>query len=1008
MECALQELPAGMHAIYDRMASSITQNSSSNARAWASTILQCTACSFRSLTVAELSHAINGNISGLLDFQQSIVDLCGGFVVIDNGGNVAMVHQTAREYLLSNNERSFHVDRQTAHEQMFLSCMQCLMSTGLRGKVSRNSKPEFLDYSASWWSSHLSHTSLSCVRVQQVLARFLTGHWVLTWIHLLAANQQLRILVRASQHLSRYSAKWQKNDTAQSDPSNHMMQQLLLESWATDCMKIVGKFGTTLRRNPESIYKLIPPFCPPNSATYQQFGKQEARTLMVSGQSMGNWDDSLARLMLGSGVYASSISAVGGHIAVLASSGVVFVFDASTFEEITASPLRHGERVYRMKFSTSGTVLATYGFKTTKIWNVLAGTCKLSIQNVNSRPRPLTMLMTNNNTSLLVGTDDRQIRSLDLTESSPSWELVAELEEPELEGHFLNSSSYMALNDDGSLIAVAYRGRPFSAWETDGPVHIGHCWRQRKELSTGEVIDAVWHPFNPEVLGLYIEGVVFKWLPYEGEVNELVTGASRLAISRDGNLFATGDVHGIVKVYNTLDFSLVYQLASQDSVLDLTFSPDLRRFYDVRGYYGNAWEPSALMKFADYSGRGSEFDSETTSLAQSATISTTYSQKIQSITVLASSPRGRFYCSGTEYGNIRLFDKQRDKPFDMHLSKSFLSIEQITWSADGEYMCFSDSSKKVYIKSVIAATAGSDTVVEARGEVPMKPHAAGPILQLLFQHNSQYLLVYTSSTICVVSLDTLSIICSKDWRTVEYKWIVHPLDSSLLLGIGPHRIEVLNWDLAKLGAYEFNIPLSEDGQVTLQSTSNGSSIDRVLVSHDRKHVLVQVSFSGQQSKEKSLLCFQTTSFSTPKSTGLHGHDAAASLSPILLPRNISSQVAVALCVLSQDRLIFLSKNFSICSWRLQLASLSSRPSLPPRPPSDSVTSIPLSGRDTVDRRRSYNANGLTEGMIKELFPLPGDWVGRDCLNLSCVWVAEKSLMVPRNGDVALVRSSALA
>ena len=1004
----MQELPAGMHAIYDRMSSSITQNSSPSARALASTILQCTACSFRTLTVAELSQAINDDVSGLLDFQQSIVDLSGGFVVIDNGGNVAMVHQTAREYLLGNNERSFHVDRQAAHEQMFLSCMRCLMSTGLRGKVSRNSKPEFLDYSASWWSSHLSHTSLSCERVKQVLAKFLTGHWVLTWIHLLAANEQLRILVRASQHLSKYSAKWQKHDTVQSDQSNHMMQQLLLESWATDCMKIVGKFGSTLRRNPESIYKLIPPFCPPNSAIYQQFGKQEARTLLVSGQSMGNWDDALARLSLGLGTYAASISAVGGHIAVLALSGMVFVFNASTFEETTASPIRHGERVYRMKLSTSGLVLATYGFKTTKIWDVHAGTCKLSVQNVNSRPRPLTMLMTNNNTSLLVGTDDRQIRSLNLTESAPSWDVVAELEEPELEGHFLNSSSYMALNDDGSLIAVAYRGHPLSAWETDGPVHIGHCWRQRKELSRGEVIDAVWHPFNPEILGLYIEGVVFKWIPYDDEVNELVTGASKLAISRDGNLFATGDVHGIVKVYNTFDFSLLYQLASQDSVLDLTFSPDLRRFYDIRGYYGNAWEPSALMRFADHSGRGSESDSETTSLAQSATIPTTYSQKIQSITVLANSPRGRFYCCGTEYGNVRLFDKQRDKPVDMHLSKSFLSIEQMAWSADGEHVCFSDSSKKVYIKSVVAATAGSDATIEARGEVPMKLHATGPILQILFQSNSKGILIYTPSTICVISLESLSVLYTEDWHTDKYKWIVHPSDPSLLLGVGPHRIDVLDWDLVKLRTYEFDIPLSEDGQVTLQSTSNSSSIDRVLVAHDRKHVLVQVSFSGQQSKEKSFLCFDATSFSTSKSTGLDGQDAATSLSPILLPRSISSQVTVGLCLLSQDRLIFLSKDFSVCSWRLQLTSISSRPPLPPKMPSDSVTSIPMAGKNTMDRRRSYNTSSLTESMTKELFPLPGDWVGRDCLSLSCIWVMEKSLMVPRNGEVALVRSAALA
>lgn len=114
---------------------------------------------------------------------------------------------------------------------------------------------------------------------------------------------------------------------------------------------------------------------------------------------------------------------------------------------------------------------------------------------------------------------------------------MAELEEPELDGHFLNAANYMAISKDGSLIAVAYRGHPLSAWETDGPTHIGHCWRNRVESARGEVIEAIWHPHMPEVIGLYLEGVVFKWAPYDGEVEEIAIGASRLALSKDGNLF---------------------------------------------------------------------------------------------------------------------------------------------------------------------------------------------------------------------------------------------------------------------------------------------------------------------------------------------------------------------------------------------------------------------------------------------------------------------------------------
>jgi hypothetical protein len=40
--------------------------------------------------------------------------------------------------------------------------------------------------------------------------------------------------------------------------------------------------------------------------------------------------------------------------------------------------------------------------------------------------------------------------------------------------------------------------------------------------------------------------------------------------------------------------------------------------------------------------------------------------------------------------------------------------------------------------------------------------------------------------------------------------------------------------------------------------------------------------------------------------------------------------------------------------------------------------------------------------------LPGDWIIRDCLALCALWTVEKSLLCPRNGEVAVVRCTALA
>jgi WD40 repeat protein len=1014
VELALHQLPLGMQALYDRMASSIAQNPSATERALASAILQCVTCSKRVLTVPELSQALHEDTSGMLDFQRSIMDLCGGFVVIDNSGSVAMIHQTAREYLLSVNDSPFVIDRGAAHKQLFLSCMRCLMAIGLRAKVKDYQKPEFLDYAASSWSSHLISAPLDCGQVVEALNKFLTGTWVLTWVQVLAASKQLRVLIQASKYLSKYSIKLKENDAARNERTNHIMNQELTESWAVDFVKILGKFGMILRQNPESIYKLIPPFCPQNSAIYQQFGKLKDKSLLVSGLSTENWDDSLARISFGFGTYASSISAAGAQIAVLVSSGSVYVYDSVIFEEVAASPIKHGERVYRMELNSTGTLLATYGYRTTKIWEVSTGNCRVSIENIGSRPRPLAMLLTNNDTTLLVGTDDRRIRSLDLNQSSPSWQLVAELEELELEGHFLNSSSYMALNKDGKLIAVAYRGHPLSAWETDGPVHIGHCWRKREEISRGEVIEAVWHPHYPEILGLYIEGVVFKWRPYDDETDEVAAGASRLAISRDGNLFATGDVRGTVKVYTTSDLDLLYQLVSEDSVLGLAFSPDLRRFYDIRGYYGSAWEPNALMRFAEQRGRGNiDTGSETESLTRSSAAYESRSGRIDSITVLAGSPMGNYYCCGTEKGTVHLHHTQRGKLANLHNSKGFLSIEQMTWSNNGRYLCFSDSSKKVFVTSISPNTGDSkEPNFETILEIPMKNSTDGPILQLLFHPNATQLLIRSSSLISTISLTSSSVTRSLKLHTAESKWIIHPHDPALLIGVGPTAIHILDWDLNEQHIYNLEQISPQDTPSTPQKSppdqEQKNTVDRVLVTNDKKHILVQTSPLNQNSKEKIFHYFETSSCAT--SAGL---ESTITITSCILPRNLSTHIALALSFLSHDNLIFLSRTFSICSLRFPFRTTPPLPTPAPPPslsknlaaPTTNLTVTPLNHHHH-HHNRSTDLNSARDG-IKELFPLPGDWMSRDCLALCSIWGVERSLLCPRNGEVAVVRCTAL-
>ncbi|KAN0104101.1 WD40 repeat-like protein [Hyaloscypha variabilis] len=1031
VEKALQQLPPGMEALYGRMAQSIADMQSETDKALSESILAWVTCSLRPLTVGELSQAMEKDTAEILDFQRSIVGLCGGFVVVDNSSNIEMVHQTAREYLLSNPDSPFKVNRRAAHEKIFMRCLNCLMTFGLRAKIARNTTPEFLGYAATSWFSHLSSSPVGSKSVLAILMKFFKGASLLTWIQFLAQNRQLRALVQATTHLTSFAIKRRELDAERSPLERRIAESEIIESWAVDLVKIVGKFGTNLLRSPESIHKSVPPFCPKDSITYQTFGRKEAKNLMVTGFSNTCWDDSLARISFGSEVYASSILAVGSHVAVLAPSGTVLVYHASTFEEIRQ--IHHGERVHRMQLNRRGSLLVSCGYATTKVWKVSTGQCIATARNPEGRPRAVNILFGNEDRTIFIAFGDKKLRSIELGQSQPTWELLADFDEEQMEGTFVNSPTCMALSPDGSLIALGYRGHPVSVWETDGPVPVGHCLRTHDltaqgEETFGQTNQLFWHPYSGEVLGFYQEGVVFKWHPYEDERSEILTGTGNatMAMSLDGNFFATGDASGTIKVFSTADFCHVYQLASQDSVLDLTFSPDSSRFYDIRGSYTNVWEPNALIKLIDQTDHSSDNASEIDSLAQKSTVSENFTGKVDPVTALAASPTEALYCFGTEEGVVDLYEVGRGKVGELSKSKSFMTTEQITWSNNGRYVGFADLSGKVFVKSIKPnGDIMESWVVETKIEITINT-TNGPIRQLLFNTDSSLLLVYTASTVNTVTLTSEPVVKSSICPAATWKWINHPSSSSLLLACGHNSIHVWNWQtLKEVRVFEFmaprfdlsNLALGDDGTnvpatghsiragYTRQSLVPNAwevqdTVERVLVTLDGKNILIQTSHR----KEKEILLFEvapltesggatTTHFSGPRGAAVPevdpdkpstsaGQDEPTRLNPLVLPSNLASRIEIPLVFMSRDRLVFLDCNFWLCSWRLPLPS-------------------------NIAFRRSSGPAGASIFEITEHYFLPGDWVNPDYVSL-CRVMAGGTVLCPRNGEVAVVKCSTLA
>lgn len=663
---------------------------------------------------------------------------------------------------------------------------------------------------------------------------------------------------------------------------------------------------------------------------------------------------------------------------------------------------------------------------------VTNGSCVVLTPNPKSRPRPYLIILTGDDDQILVGFDDRRVRVLNLSEPTRTWQVVAHIDEQPLEGTVVNSPTCMAVSPDGDNIAFGYRGHPLTVWEVEGSELVGRCLRvfdnstqSNAAHASGEVTRLSWHHYTGEVIGLYLERVIFKRHPYHDETQEVHAGATSFAVSQDAKCLATRDPNGIIKLFGMADFSLIYQFASQDPTFDLCFAPDSRRLYDVRGSHSNVWEPNALIRLSE-STETSDDSVSVKSLGVQSTMLKNMSGKIDPVAALAPQPVGQLYCSGTESGLIEIFEPGRGIIAELRRSKTFMGIEQMVWTDDGKLIAFADLCGRLFVKSVLrSAGAGASLATESKLEMTIDV-TDGAIRQIMFHPDSNHLLIYCALTVTIISLATNSILTSQilEAPTAKYNWMNHPLDPNSLIAFEPGTVHVWSWHgLIKTTKLSFDCPSTSHGSSMSRSGMSSSinlweskeSVDRVLVTHDKTFFLLQYSSpSSQGQKQKAMLLFDVALIPIAASPDPPSHSAhrqswepkSAVSSPRLgssqslksstssmgnleriqsfpLPSELVFCIGTPLAFLSRDRLVFLDHNFWLCSWRLPLPykSTSRRPS----------------GSGTLDGR-------TTE--IKRHYFFPGDWISPNSVAL-CTVMIDGTVLCPRKGEVAVVKCAAL-
>lgn len=1031
---ALDDLPSGMRELYDRMALSVQSQPTASDRRLGQRILGWAIYAQRTLSIEELGDALRGKDGEreILEIQRTVGDLCGGFVVVDIEGKVAMIHETAREYLTSAQDpgKPFSIKRRLMNDNIFQRCISCLADPMLRSLISRGQPPVLLDYAISSWFVHLSLGSCTSdpkTDILDVVVEFVRSPCVLVWISCVARQKALRLLVIASRYLvgvvqglRRLQDKDESLDQCQATD--------IMDRWATDLIKIVGKFGRSLNEDPDAIYRLIPPFCPTSSMIYQQFGKKESRVLQVSGSATTKWDDCFARFSFAQGTVASMVVHAGNRVAILTivrTTSIMVTYNDATFEEQWR--MTHPERVFMIQVNKIGTLLVSYGYKTTRLWEMATGKCIKVVTNPSARPRPKALMLADD--QVLVSSEDRCIRFFSVHEKSDGeWKFKSRVEEQEriseARGTIANAPTCSAISHDGRLVAYGYRQHPVTVWEFDPTMlHNQMELRSGEEVDLLEVSSLKWHPLRPLIFCLSLVGILCKWDPSYDEVEVMThTRANTFTINQNGTLVATGDAVGTIKIYASEDLALLCQLSSQDAILNLSFSSDSRRLYDIRSSYGIVWEPDTLVRLAEkseYPEPNSGVLSESNSVAMLSLHSEhCLATRVDAIISLAAQPVGSLYCYGTEDGVARVGEIGRGDVGEAARSSSYMSIVQTAWSEDGRFVALSDLSGRLSFKR-ISRSPGNREAWEIRHEHDLViPPAQGHITQLVFHPSGDRLLVTTGTKLRCISLGTwlMSERACPMGVDVEVRWTCHSTMSEYILGFTSTEVHVIDWaTLNEVGLQAYTPPIISQPSIPAATVPplvsyrgnfrvGRNRLGRLLSALESPHILLETwhpsAASGDPKRE--YLIFEVAEICP----GQHSKDTQESVRGLrytTVPTDLASRIREPLAFLSRRRLAYLDVDRWICTWRMPstTAGRGGTTSL-------AGTAVEAGRRSSAADKAGPAAAGSQSksGGIERYYFLPGDWVMVNEAPL-CTMTPDGTLVCPQDGHITTVQSAKL-
>ncbi|KAK7959701.1 uncharacterized protein PG986_004555 [Apiospora aurea] len=759
----LEGIPEGMLPYYQRTASSTAENK--REKHIAKALLLWVVTSFRRLTIAELCQALRLDIKEeLLSAKTAIEGLCGQLVSVDKDTDmVDLVHPTVREFLHSDAAGEFQVSKSLAHKRLASTCLKLLSGRelqpprGRRGSAQgRTAEPPLLDY-ALQFSEHIYGASSETDELLLSLDLFLRTN-VLSWVERLALRGDLHCLVRTSRNLKAYLDRTAKYHSPLS------AQVRSVDSWTMDLTLLVSKFGTALLHNPASIFFLVPPLCPTESAVYRQFGKR-ADGLALVGFRNATWDDCIASMAFGQD---SPLTASCGDnlIAIGMASGSISLYNQQSCQK--EGNLWTKWPIDIVHFAGDFVAICTVKFL------ILQHTDGRLIWQTRLRSRCI--LLASTERLIYAVTQHGHLLTWSKADGALQEDQCFEYRNHDVETDYNRLSdrapSVASISPDMEMLALGYRGGTVCLWDLQSGDFIGWA-RGEDDKLPAKIL------FNPNpgigmLLVLYTNHDLALFETWSGSLVHSTkpprtAGVVSASCSPDGRTFATCDSLMNIQIWDFESLSLLYHVKTPfASFRILNFTSDGSSIIDLSDSGMRIWSPAALVR------KNTEDDASISDDAVQLSATEGQYEPLRSarMTALCAHPSLPIVLAGNYVGQVLAFSSKTGHQISvLYTHPQAESVTQLAVSRNN-LVASGDASGMIlaWRLSNTKQLTTSDNV-----SLVLRVRSREPVKQLCFSVDDDFLLASSASAASVYSVKDGSCVGSMTLSSSEaptlWRWI---------------------------------------------------------------------------------------------------------------------------------------------------------------------------------------------------------------------------------------------